>query len=180
MLSSDMSRPLISLLLGLAILAGCAAQQAPKETAGSAVTVTRYPSTEQWLELEQDVSSMETAQVEERLTLVDRSDGVGQLFYYGILNQQLPTYGAWTLARDTFQKLQDMEELPTGNRQLAGLLRKYNQSRINAYLQQEDSLGKYSALQQELRQVEDDKQLLEQKIQALTELETVISTRKEE
>lgn len=175
-----MSRSLIPLLLGLTLLAGCATQQAPKEPAGDTTEVARYPSIEQWLNLELDVSSMKTTEVKERLALVDRSDGVGQMFYYGVLNQQLPSYGAWTLARDTFQRLQDMEELPTEHRQLARLLRKYNQSRINTYLRQQDLQNEYSLLQQELLQARAGKQQLEQKIQALTELETVISIRKEE
>lgn len=142
--------------------------------------VVRYPSIEQWLNLEQDVASMEAADVTERLTQVDRSDGIGQLFYYGVLNQQLPTYGAWTLARDTFQRLHENADLPTANRQLAGILRKYNQNRINAYLRRQDLLDQQNQLQQDFRQTEDEKRQLERKIQALTELETVISTRKEE
>ena len=134
----------------------------------------------QLLNLEQGVVGMDTEQIEERLTHIDRADGIGQLFYYAVLNQHLPTYGAWTIARDTFQKLQDNEDLPTELRQFAGLLRKYNQSRINAYSEQQDLLSQHSEVQQELQQAEDERLLLEQKIQALTELETVISTRKEE
>ena len=180
MFPTYMSRPLVPLLLSLAMLSGCVAQKPDKTVGHDTVQAIRYPSLEQWLDLQQTVGDMSTEEVVERLTEVDRSEGIGQLFYFGVLNQQLPTYGAWTLARDTFQKLQENEELPRAHRQLAGVLRKYNQSRINEYLRQQELISQDSQLQQDLRQARDEKRQLEQKIQALTELETVISTRKEE
>jgi hypothetical protein len=175
-----MSRPLVSVLLGLAILAGCVTEPPVKTSGDDTGQGISYPSVEKWLDLEQDVGNMEATQIVERLTQINKEDGVGQMFYYGVLNQHLPTYGAWTLARDTFQRLQENEDLPVELRQFSGILRKYNQVRINAYVQQQEMANKYTRLQQDLHQTEEERELLEQKLQALTELETVISTRKEE
>ena len=60
------------------------------------------------------------------------------------------------------------------------MLERYNQSRINWYTRQEELLERYQYLQRELDASDDEKAELEQKIQALTELEAEISTRKEQ
>ncbi|MEZ5503652.1 MAG: hypothetical protein R3E50_13685 [Halioglobus sp.] len=175
-----MSRALTSLLLGLAILSGCATQQPVTETGESASEFVLYPTVQQWLDLLQEVQGMDTTEVTARLSDLDRAAGTGQLYYYGVLNQQLQVYGAWTVARDTFQKLQQNEALPQDQRQLASILRQYNQNRINAYAKQQELAKQTAQLKEELTQAEADKRQLEQKIQALTELEAAISTRKEE
>ena len=139
-----------------------------------------YSSVEQWLSLQQDVSGMTTDEVVAKLVRVNKPEEVGQQFYYGLLNQQLPTQGAWVQARDTFKQLLENEELTPGQRQLVLLLQEFNQNRINWYQRQSDLLQEQAALQQDLQEAEQEKLLLEQKIQALTELEAVISTRKEQ
>lgn len=123
---------------------------------------------------------MDTAEVTERLAQVDKPAGSDELFYYGLLNQELQAYGAWTVARDTFQSLQENEALPKDLRQLAGIFRQYNQSRINGYVRQQELAGQTTELQENLGRVENEKRQLEQKIQAITALEAAISTRKEE
>ena len=184
MFSPDLPRPLVFLLLSLAVLAGCAVQP-PQQTAEDHTgEVIRYATLKEWLELQQEVAEMEKAEVAGQLAKVDKSvaksANPGQLYYYGVLNQQLNTYGAWTVARDTFQKLQENQALPKEQRQLAGILRQYNQNRINGYVRQRALLNERAQLQQDLSHAEDEKRQLAQKIQALTELEAAISTRREE
>ena len=180
MFSFDMPRPLISLVFILATLTGCTAMPSIPVTRNSTPEAILYPTVPQWLDLQQDVAAMSTEEAVEKLVRVNKPEGPGQLFYYGLLNQQLETYGAWVLARDTFQLLHDDEELAAEQRQLAGILQDYNQNRINWYKRQSELLVQNAELKQALHQSEQEKLLLEQKIQALTDLEAVISTRKEE
>jgi hypothetical protein len=123
---------------------------------------------------------MSTEQAVERLVTVDRPEGTGQQFYYGLLNSQLQSYGAWTQARDTFQELLELDTLSPQQQQLVDILRQYNQNRINLYLSQEELLAEQAELQEQLQDAEQDNERLQQQIQALTDLETVISTRREE
>ena len=123
---------------------------------------------------------MSTEEVVAKLIRVNEPEGAGQLFYYGLLNQQLQTFDAWAQARDTFRQLHENEELTAEQRQLAGILQSYNQNRINWYQRQGELLKQNAELKQQLSDAEQDKLLLEQKIQALTDLEAVISTRKEQ
>ena len=175
-----MPRPLTALLLSLAMLVGCVVQ--PPETSHENVTATvsPYPSVEEWLQLQHEATTLDRAQVAERLALMNKDMDLAEQYRYGILNQQLQTYGAWTVARDTFQKLQENADLPEAQRQLAGIFRQYNQNRINAYARQQELVTQQNELQQKLDHAGEEKRLLEHKIQALTELETAISTRKEE
>lgn len=175
-----MSRALIALLLGIALLSACATQPPAAPVPVEQRPAPSYPSVEQWLELQQQVEAMEVAEVKSRLDAADKSEDLQQLFYRGVLNQRLPSYGAWTVARDIFQKLQENEQLPQPQRQLASLLRQFNQNRINSHQRYEALLADRNRTQQDLGQAEQDKQVLEQKIRALTEVEAAISTRKEE
>ena len=111
---------------------------------------------------------------------MNKPEGADQLFYYGLLNQQLMTYGAWAQARDTFRVLREDKELAEVQRQLVTILQEYNQTRINWYQRQSELLNRNAELQQQLREAEQDKLVLQQKIQALTDLEAAISTRKEQ
>lgn len=176
-----MPRSIISLVFALTILAGCATSP-PAQVVGNTATECsiNYPTVQQWLNLQQDVAGMTTEEIVAKLVREDKPEGPGQLFYHGLLNQQLQTYGAWAQARDAFQQLHEDEELATEQRQLAGILQEYNQNRINWYQRQAELLKQHTALKQELGDAEQDKLLLEQKIQALTDLEAVISTRKEQ
>jgi len=163
----------------LAVLAACSSQpQAPEPVPVNAPPP--EPSIQQWLALQREVGDMTAETAVQRLVEVDRPRDVGQIYYYGLLNQQLETYGAWTQARDTFQKLESHPELEPAKRHLLNLLRQYNQNRINWYLKNRDLQSENAQLRSQLVEIGDEKAQLEQKIQALTELEAVISTRKEE
>ena len=123
---------------------------------------------------------MDTDEVVDQLVRLNKPEGIDQLYYYGLLNQQLQTHGAWAQARDSFRELQQQEGLTTEQRQLAGILLVYNQNRINWYQRQSELLVQNADLKKQLHEAEDEKILLEQKIQALTDLEADISTRKEQ
>jgi hypothetical protein len=180
MFSPDMSRTLIPLLFSFALMGGCAVQP-PEQTAGIPTPDgIRFDTVEEWLDLQQEVTALGNTEVASRLATIDKSADSGQLYYFGVLNQQLKTYGAWTVARDTFQKLQDNQSLSREQRQLAGIFRQYNQNRINSFSRQRELLNDNAKLQQQLTAAESEKQQLAQKIQALTEVETAISTRREE
>ncbi len=180
MFSPDLSRTLISLLFCLSVLAGCVAPPPQQPASGYPIVDVTYTNLKKWLDLQQEVAQMSTVDVASRLATVDKSSNTNQLYYFGVLNQQLKTYGAWTVARDTFQKLQENQALAKEQRQLAGILQQYNQNRINGYAKQRALVDERTQLQEELSHVEDEKRQLAQKIQALTELEAAISTRREE
>jgi hypothetical protein len=180
MLSPDMRRILISAVLGLAILPGCAVSPPVPVVEQAAPEVIYYSSVQHWLKLQDEVAAMSVGDTTEELADLDKPDNAGDLFYHGLLNQQLQTNDAWVQARDAFRTLREDDELTVEQQQLAGILEVYNQNRINWYQRQSDLLIDNSGLQQQLLEAEQDKLLLEQKIQALTQLEADISTRKEE
>ena len=175
-----MSRSLAPVALVLAFLAGCATSPPNPVVETTPPEITAYLALQQWLNLQQQVAALSTEEVVAELVGLGKPEDIAQLYYYGLLNQQLQTYGGWAQARDTFRDLHLNEELLLEQRQLAAILQQYNQNRINWYQRQSELLKQHAELQQELQQAEQDKLLLEQKIQALTDLETVISTRKEQ
>ncbi len=123
---------------------------------------------------------MSNDKVDQQLTNLGKPEGQQQLFYFGLLNQQLDAFTKWTQARDVFRKLAEDTVLAKEQRSLAAILERYNQSRINWYLQRQQLLENNETLKGKLRASLEDNELLERKIQAITELETSISTRKEQ
>ncbi len=123
-------------------------------------------------------------QAAEVLLELEKIEGVPDngdaLYYYGLLHQQLKEYDHWITARDAFRQVRQDPELDLDQRQLAGIFERYNQSRINWYSQQTDLLQRYGDLERELDTLDEEKELLQQKIQALTDLEAVMSNRKEQ
>ncbi len=175
-----MSRAIASILIISALISGCVAQPPVDTSSQYAASVVAPPPVGEWFDQLDAVDAMDSSEVVTQLEKVDKTAGANQLFYYGALKQKLPDYGAWTVARDAFQNLQDNQTLTREQRQLAGILREYNQNRINGYSRYNKLLNERIDLQEGLSQAEDEKRQLEQKIQALTELETAISTRQEE
>jgi len=173
-----MCRPLVCAVLGLVILAGCVVSPPADEQA--APEVIYYSSVQHWLKLQHEVAAMSLEEITGELAALDKPENAGDLFYHGLLKQQLKSNAAWVQARDAFRALHEDHELTVEQRRLAGILEAYNQNKINWYQRHSDLLVDNTRLQQQLRDTEQDKLLLEQKIRALTELETDISTRKEE
>lgn len=180
MFQASMSSPLVIAALVLVTLAGCATQpQTTIETVADATTCT-CTRLQNWLELQRKVSAMSNEKVEQQLTSLGEPKGHRQQFYFGLLNQQLDSFTAWPRARDVFRQLAEDTGLAKEQRGLAAILERYNQSRINWYLQHRQLLENNETLKSKLRASLEENKLLEQKIQAITDLETSISTRKEQ
>ncbi len=171
--------PYALILLALCVLSGCTSTS-PAQVEQGDPPIQMYPEALRWLQLSQEISAMNPGEAVEELVGLKRPQDVNQLFSYALLNQQLQSYGAWTEARDTLQILAVDQSLAPGQRHIVDTLLKYNQSRINWYLKYQKLEEEQASLQEQLRAAREQKNLLEQKIQALTELEAVISTRKEE
>ena len=177
MFQVGMSRPLTIAAVFLVTLAGCAtpSQPALKTTA----KVATNSQIQNWLELQREVSAMSIEEVDQRLAELGEPKGPQQLFYFGLLNQQLDAFTKWTQARDIFRQLDEDTSLDEEQRSLAAILERYNQSRINWYLQRSQLLKNNATLQAELGASREENTLLEQKLKAITDLETSISTRME-
>jgi hypothetical protein len=172
-----MSRPLTIAAVFLVTLAGCATpSQLTLKTTANVATSTQLQN---WLELQREVSAMSIEEVDQQLTELGKPKGTQQLFYFGLLNQQLDAFTKWTQARDVFRQLDEDTSLDEEQRSLAAILERYNQSRINWYLQRRQLLENNETLQAELGASREENKLLEQKIKAITDLETSISTRME-
>lgn len=135
---------------------------------------------ERWVNLYDQVQGMTQEQTGERLAQLESPRSPGQRYYYGLLNSHLKGYPDWIRARDAFAGLASDVSLSTTQRGLADILRQHNQARINAYVRQVELQSRAVELQKQLVSAEQEKTELQQKIQALTDLETSISTRKEE
>ena len=96
-----------------------------------------------------------------------------QWFRYALLNQQLNERAGWIRSRDAYRHLLATESLGQELRGLTKLLLRYNQSMINWD-------ARYSKVQIQLKESEAMQQVLEEKIQAITNLEQSISSRKEQ
>ena len=178
-----MSRSLIcAFALGAALaLAGCTSQ-APAETITPEppVVTVKVPPVQRWLRWQETVSTMSAEQLGTVLEAMADPGNNNQLFYYGLLRQQADAYDDWVAARDIFRQLQENEALTAGQRRLAGLLVRYNQSRINWSHSREELRLEHEELQEQLKELQEQNSLLEQQIKTITELEATISTRKED
>ena len=179
-----MSRSLIrvaalSVLLGV-FPAGCVTPPPVEIVKEVPPAKTPKPPVHRWLRWQESVSTMSPSQLTTALEGAADPGNANQLFYYGLLNQQSDAYDGWVAARDIFRQLNQDEALTAPQRQLAGLLERFNQSRINWFHSRDELRLEYEALQTRVSELQDQNTLLEQKIQAITDLEANISTRKEE
>jgi hypothetical protein len=179
-----MSRALIRLLALSALsgifLTGCVTPP-PVEIVKEAPPVKMpKPQVQRWLRWQESVSTMSPSQLTTALEAAADPGNANQLFYYGLLNQQSDAYDGWVTARDIFRQLNQDEALTTSQRQLAGLLERFNQSRINWFHSRDELRLEYEALQARYTKLQERNTLLEQKIQAITDLEATISIRKQE
>jgi hypothetical protein len=173
-----MLRALASAGLALALLVGCASPP-PPVVEQPTPEIINYSSVQEWLSLQQKVTAMAGDEIVTRLAAMEETHEAYGRFYQGLLHQQLQTNDAWSQARDIFRALHQDETLTEEQRQLTRILQEYNQNRINWYQRQSELLVENARLQQQLGTAEKERNLLEQKIQALADLEAVISTRKE-
>lgn len=177
-----MSRSLIY-TSGLLVVLALAACTTPPPVVIAPVEPVTKPQTlpvQRWLRWQDAVSTMSDEQLSTALEGTAKPGNTNQSFYYGLLRQQADGYDGWVEARDIFRQLVENEELSRGQKRLASLLERYNQSRINWYQSRDELRLQYEALEAQAAELQEQNQLLEQKIKAITDLEATISTRKEE
>lgn len=179
MLSSTVSRALLTSGLVSGLLTGCMIPSVTP-TKPQAVVVNTPSVAEHWINQMGEVQQMTTPQIEAELAKLRYPADHSRWFYKGLLKQQLSNYGAWIAARDIFQKLEEDLDLSLTLRQLSGIMRQFNQVRINSYLKRRDLLADKRQLSTSLDLMSHERDTLQEKIRALTALETAISTRKED
>jgi len=127
-----------------------------------------------WLRIADLYMELTPTQAQQRLDeLGDEEKTTLQWYRYALLNQQLNNRAGWIRARDAFRYVLAAESLSQELYGLTKLLLKYNQNMINWD-------ARYSKVKIELKESEAMQQVLEEKIQAITNLEQSMSTRKEQ
>lgn len=172
-----MSRALIPTIIMLTLLAGCAL---PYSSAPAREEAPPVDSVNDWLAAREDLAQLSAAEVQARLAEIGTPDTDTQHYYYALLKMQSATLEGWTQARSSFATLLQSPQLQPGQQRLVALLQDINQDRINNYFKLRDVKEERRQLEDALATAQEEKLLLEQKIQALTDLETAISTRREE
>ncbi len=172
-------RPAVCVLMAL-LLCGCALPQPLRPAPVSVAQYPAYPTVKQWLDLYSQVDAMTPERALERLGEMDPPESAGQRFYSALLHQRVGAYSNWIAARDRFEQLNSNTNLGEQQRHLAGLMRDINQLKINAATRETQLLETNTQLQLSLDTANKQKAELEQKIQILTDIESAISTRKEE
>jgi hypothetical protein len=184
-----MSRSLAFIATGIALLAVAACTSSPPDSTESGMSqdVTDYMQLQTWFSLQQEAEDMSAEQAQSELAGIPEPQNNDELFYFALLNQRVEAYGNWTLARDKFRALRTATGLTHQQRQIASILEQYNQSRINWFKSRELVQDKNrlledenQVLRNELASAESERQLLEEKIRAITDLERAISTRREQ
>lgn len=127
-----------------------------------------------WLRIADLYMELTPSQAQQRLDKIDGEEKTSlQWFRYALLNQQLNERAGWIRSRDAFRQLLVTENFGDELRGLTKLLLKYNQNMINWD-------ARYNKVQIQLKESEALQQVLEEKIQAITNLEQNISSRKEQ
>lgn len=142
---------------------------------------------DKWLAISKEVDAMTPEQAVIALNKLSAPVRHDDLFYYGVLNQKLGRIDGWIQARDAFRKLENDPVVKPTIRELARILEAHNQSLINWHqrhqnLQKElaESVLDRESLKHKRVLMKQKNKVLEQKIEALTELEAVISDRKKQ
>ena len=170
---SRMLAPAVVLLV-LLTLSGCGQwSRSNAAVVNTPLKVTELQSLSHWLEISRQVDRMTPEQVIIALRGLGPLDSDRKRFYYGVLNQKLSRFDGWIQARDTFRKLANDNALESGISELARILLAHNQALINWH-------ERHRHLQKELAESILDRELLEQKIEALADLEAVISQQKQQ
>lgn len=142
--------------------------------------IVEYTTMQQWLRMHQHVTDMSPERAKAALARRSSPTKPRQMYYYALLSQQTQLYDGWTKARDTFRALSEIKTLSVEQRQLAGILEEYNQTRINWHQRHSKLQRDYGEQQKQLVISEIETSELQQKIHALTAIEEAISTRKEQ
>lgn len=181
MLQTDMSKKLIFSLVLLSLVAGCAHQPVALEASTSECDCAQpFSELGEWLLMERRTSAMDTSEVVAELVKLGRPKTPTEQFYFGVLNQQLGTAANWRQARDAFRAVRKNTELPDEQRHIAAVLERYNIYRLDDNKDRNDMLRDQAELERALRQMERENTELQDKIQAITDLEADMSTRIEQ
>ena len=181
-MSCSLTRSRCRALLLALILTACTSQ-APVEVVEvntlSEPTRLEPQPVKDWLRWQETVSTMESSQLTTSLEAMAKPGNVNQMYYYALLNQQSDSYESWVIARDIFRQLHEKHALTPEQRRLASLLERYNQNRINGFHSHDDMQQQYDKIQREMTDLKAQNQALREKIQAITDLESTMSTRSE-
>lgn len=127
-----------------------------------------------WLRIADLYMELTPHQARQRLDKIsDKEKTSLQWFRYGLLNQQLAERAGWIRARDAFRHVLASQNLGQDVKGLVKLLLRHNQSMINWE-------ARYSKATLQLQESENMQRVLEEKIQAITNLEQNMSSRKEQ
>lgn len=171
---------IVAITVTVALLSGCSTfSPVPVIEQPYPAAVATVPLQE-WLNLRQETSKLTSGEASALLAEITEPKTPKDWFYKGLLLQEQQQYDVWTQARDTFRLLAQSDALAPELQQLAALLETFNQNRINWYQRHNKLQVSNEQLRQQLLVSQQEKQLLEQKIQALTDLEEAISTRREQ
>lgn len=162
----------VALVLLLAV--GCSSMQREYYESWEREPVLSAEQRYYWLRIADLYMELTPTQAQLRLDAIgDEEKTTLQWYRYALLNQQLNHRAGWIRARDAFRHVVASESLSQELYGLTKLLLKYNQSLINW-----DT--RYSKVQIELKESEALQRMLEEKIQAITNLEQNMSSRKEQ
>ncbi|MFV8819465.1 hypothetical protein [Haliea sp. E17] len=150
-----------------------------EETPKKETRACRCSKVSNWLQQQQTVSAMSVDEAAAELSRIDKPETPSQIYYFGLLNQQLGTSAGAIRARFAFVSLAKHEDLDRQQRQLIAILEHHNAERISWLESQTELERQRDTAAAQLGEANEQKALLEQKIEALTEVETSISTRKE-
>lgn len=127
-----------------------------------------------WLRIADLYMELTPSQAQQRLDKIGDEEKTSlQWFRYGLLNQQLGERADWIRARDAFRHVLASQNLGKDLEGLVKLLLRYNQGMINWE-------SRYNKVSLQLQESEGMQRVLEEKIQAITNLEQNISSRKEQ
>ena len=167
-------------LIGFLSLCGCAQNPPAKVVYIPSPENINWASVQKWLKLQASVAELPLEQINAGMVGMNRPTAADQLFYYGLLHQHSQTFQGWITARDIFRELSENDSISVEQQELASLLEQYNQNRINWHERYGQLQQQCDDLDQQLTDARQQTQVLEQRIQAITDLEATISTRKEE
>ena len=176
-----MPRTLILSAALMGLLTGCAQQATPPASeAARCQCAEPYQEMADWLAMERKTSAMDTSEVVAELVRLGRPVSPSEQFYFGTLNQQLGTPANWRQARDAFRAVRKNTELTNEQRNIAAMLERYNIYRLDDNKDRNDMLRDQAELESTLDMLKQENTGLQEKIQAITDLEADMSTRIEQ
>lgn len=166
---------LLLVLMACFWLAGCPLRPISLPSTGDstpepAAQPSPLPPLMTWLAVLENSLALTPEQAQERLTPLNPDVDPLVLFHQVLLNQRLGERESWVWARDRLRELLEQGH-PPGVRPLLELLLEYNQAMINAAQREVN-------LQQKLQGASEERDRLQEKIRALTNLERRLDDRK--